>query len=211
MTRAVVISLIIIALSVAVTLYYYPHLPDNIPSHWNAAGDINGYMPRIWAVSLIPVITLLMLGLFVLLPKIDPLKRNWPAFRKYYDGMIVVFVLFMSYIHMLVLVAGLGMDYNMVWFMVPAISVLFYYTGILLGNARRNWFGGIKTPWTLSSDRVWNKTHRIGGKMFRASAVIALAGMAFGEWVIWFVIVPALFTAAYTVVYSYVEYRRERK
>ena len=211
MTRAVVISLIIIALSVAVTLYYYPHLPDNIPSHWNAAGDINGYMPRIWAVSLIPVITLLMLGLFVLLPKIDPLKRNWPAFRKYYDGMIVVFVLFMSYIHMLVLVAGLGMDYNMVWFMVPAISVLFYYTGILLGNARRNWFVGIKTPWTLSSDRVWNKTHRIGGKMFRASAVIALAGMAFGEWVIWFVIVPALFTAAYTVVYSYVEYRRERK
>jgi len=211
MTRAVVISLIIIALSVAVTLYYYPHLPDNIPSHWNAAGDINGYMPKIWAVSLMPVIALLMMGLFVLLPKIDPLKRNWPAFRKYYDGMIVVFVLFMSYIHMLVLVAGLGMDYNMVWFMVPAISVLFYYTGILLGNARRNWFVGIKTPWTLSSDGVWNKTHRIGGKMFRASAVIALAGMAFGEWVIWFVIVPALFTAAYTVVYSYVEYRRERK
>ena len=95
--------------------------------------------------------------------------------------------------------------------MVPALAALFYYSGVLIQNARRNWFVGIRTPWTLSSERVWNSTHRIGGKLFKAAGLIALLGLAFPDYAIHLIIGPVLLFTAYLVVYSYLEYRKQEK
>jgi len=160
MRKSVWISLAIIFLSFIVSAYLYSQLPENMPSHWNAAGDVDGYMPKIWALFMMPLVNLGLLGLFVLIPIIDPLKHNIEKFRKYYDGLVVLLILFMSYIHFLTLVAGLGVQFNMTLAMLPALGFLFYYMGILTENAKRNWFVGIRTPWTLSSEKVWNRTHK---------------------------------------------------
>jgi uncharacterized membrane protein len=95
--------------------------------------------------------------------------------------------------------------------MTPAMAVLFYYCGVLVENAEKNWFIGIRTPWTLSSDSVWKKTHKLGGKLFKINGVIALLGMLFGQWAFFFVIVPAIFVSFYTILYSYLEYQKEKK
>jgi len=88
--------------------------------------------------------------------------------------------------------ANLGYEFNMVQMMVPGLGILFYLLGVVLGKAKRNWFVGIKTPWTLSSDKVWDKTHVLGGKLFKIAGVIAFAGMVLPDYAIWFAVVPIL-------------------
>ena len=89
------------------------------------------------------------------------------------------------------------------------LGLLFYYTGILLEHAERNWFIGIRTPWTLSSERVWKKTHKRGGILFKISGIIAAFSIFFQAYAFYFTIIPILLVALYTIVYSYYEYERE--
>jgi len=89
------------------------------------------------------------------------------------------------------------------------IGILFFYIGILCENAKRNWFIGIRTPWTLSSERVWEKTHKIGGKLFKIAGVIAFFGVFFQSYALFFILVPVISVAAYTIIYSYFEYQKE--
>ena len=93
--------------------------------------------------------------------------------------------------------------------MVPAFSALFYLAGVMLSKAKRNWFIGIRTPWTLSSDRVWDKTHRLGAKLFKASAIIGLFGIVFINYAFVLMIAPVLASAVISIVYSYMEYNRK--
>jgi uncharacterized membrane protein len=93
-------------------------------------------------------------------------------------------------------------------FLIPAFSGFFYYLGILIEHAKRNWFIGIRTPWTLSRDEVWEDTHRIGGRLFKGSALVALLGLFVPTYGLAFVMLPILFSAFYTTFYSYFRYRK---
>jgi len=95
--------------------------------------------------------------------------------------------------------------------MIPAMAALFYYCGILVENAKRNWFIGIRTPWTLSNEKVWEKTHKLGGKLFKAAAIIILFGIVLKGYALLFILVPVIFVSFYLIVYSYVEYQKEVK
>jgi uncharacterized membrane protein len=97
----------------------------------------------------------------------------------------------------------------MITFLSPALAILFYYSGILIENAKMNWFIGIRTPWTLSSDKVWDKTHKIGGKLFKIAGVINLLAIFYQNYTIFFIVVPVIIVSIYTVVYSYFEYQKE--
>jgi len=122
---------------------------------------------------------------------------------------VVLFLLFMFYIYLISVVWNLGVRFSFIQFLVPALSVLFYFCGVLIGKTKRNWFIGIRTPWTLSSDRVWDKTHALGRKLFKVAAVINLLGIFFPRYVIWFVLLPLVLLSVYLVFYSYCEFRKE--
>ena len=96
-------------------------------------------------------------------------------------------------------------------FIVPAIAILFFFIGILVENAKRNWFIGIRTPWTLSSAKVWDRTHKRGGRLFKIAAVIAFFGVFFPDYSVWMVLIPILLVSVYTIVYSYLEFKKEKK
>ena len=201
----------IIAISFLIGIYLYPQMPERMASHWGAQGEVNGYASRFVGLFLMPLISVFIFLLLMAVPKIDPFKKNIEKFKNYYEGFILFIILFLFYIYALSLAWNLDYRFNMTTMMTPALGLLFYYTGALTENAKRNWFIGIKTPWTLSSDIVWAKTHKLGGKMFKASGIIALSGIFFPKYAIWFILVPALFTAVYTFVYSYVEYKKLKK
>ncbi|RLG13335.1 MAG: hypothetical protein DRN66_04360 [Candidatus Nanohalarchaeota archaeon] len=205
------IILIILLISFAVGICIYPQMPDKMASHWNAQGEVDGYMSKFWGVFLMPTVSVGLFLLFLLMPKIDPLKANIEKFRKYYDGFIVMMIAFLFYAYALTIAWNLGFVFNMTQFMMPAMGLLFYYIGILTEKAKRNWFIGIRTPWTLSSEKVWNKTHNIGGKLFKAVGVIALLGIFFPKQMLFFVFFPVIFVAGYLIVYSYVEFQKEKK
>jgi len=156
-----VVAVALVLASFAVGVYVYPQVPDMMPSHWNASGQVDGYMPRLPALFLIPFGSLLLVGLFLLISKIDPLRRNIASFRGYYDGFVELFAFYLLYIQCLMVASALGYRFNVVQLLFPAAGALFIDMSLLLGKARRNWFIGIRTPWTLSNERVWAETHRV--------------------------------------------------
>jgi uncharacterized membrane protein len=210
MKKNTIVVLIIIVVSFLVSIYFYPVFPDKIASHWGIDGNVNGYMNKFWGLFLMPVISLVMLLLFIILPKIDPLKENIKKFEKYFDTFILLIILFLFYIYILTILWNIGVIFNMGQFMAPALGVLFLYTGVLIENAKRNYFIGIKTPWTLASENVWNKTHKLGGKLFKISGIICMFGVIFPDFAFYFVIIPVIFSAVYSFVYSYIEFKKEK-
>jgi len=203
------LALFLVVLSFIIAVYEYPSMPERMASHWNYKGEIDGYMPKLWGLFLMPVLSLVLLVFFFLIPGIDPLKQNIKEFIGYYDGFILAFTAFLFYLFVLTILLNQGYGFNMTQSLSPAFGMLFYYLGILMKNAKRNWFVGIRTPWTMSSDVVWEKTHTLGGKLFKLSGLIALVGVFSADYGLFFVIVPILVFSAYLVVYSYLEYQKE--
>ena len=195
----------------ALTIAIYPTAPDRIVSHWNAAGQADGYMSKFWGLFLIPLIMTGFVALFAVLPRIDPYKKNYEKFRDYYEGFILLFVFFMLAIQIQIILWSIGYQISPNLTFPVLIGILFIYIGFLLGHAEQNWFVGIRTPWTLSSKTVWKKTHQLGGKLFIIAGVISCAGIFAGAYAFWLILVPALAVAVITVAYSYYEFQKELK
>jgi len=206
--KAVYIALFIILVMFAAAIYFYPSMPDKVASHWNAKGEVDSYMSKFWGLFLMTLFAIGLLLLLSVIPKIDPLKKNIAKFRNYFDLFIVLIMLFFAYIYGLTLAWNLGFYYNMTNMIIPALAGLFYFIGIFLEKTKRNWFIGIRTPWTISSERVWNKTHKVASKWFKVAAVIFIVGLFFGDKVVWFVIIPVVVVSFGAIVYSYFEYQK---
>jgi uncharacterized membrane protein len=200
-----------IIITFALTIAIYPTVPDRVVSHWNAAGQADGYMSKFWGLFLIPLIMTGFVALFAVLPRIDPHKKNYEKFRDYYQGFILLFVLFLLAIQVQIILWSSGYQISPNLTFPLLIGMLFIYIGFLLGHAEQNWFVGIRTPWTLSSKTVWKKTHELGGTLFKIAGVVSCAGIFAGAYAIWFILVPVLVVAVYTVVYSYIEFQKELK
>jgi len=205
-----IMILFLILLSFLVGAYFYPQLPEQMVTHWGSGGEPNGYMSKFWGVFFLPVILLGMSLLFLYLPKIDPLKKDFVGFKKYYNAFIVITIAFLFYVYLLSIVWNLNFVFNMTQFVIPAVGALFFYLGTVLGHVQRNWFIGIRTPWTLSSDSVWDKTHKLGSKLFKIAGLLIVVGIFFEKYLIWFILVPTILITLILFVYSYLVYREEK-
>jgi len=211
MKKSEIIILIIILFSFIISIYFYPQMPNKIVSHWNAQGVVDGYMSKFWGLFLIPFILVGLALLFIIIPNIDPLKKNIEKFKKYYDGFIILFFIFMLSFHLQVILWNLGIKISPNIIVPISVGILFFYTGILCENAKRNWFIGIRTPWTLSNEKVWEKTHKLGGILFKIAGVIAFVGVFFQRYALFFIIIPLISVSICTIIYSYFEYQKELK
>jgi uncharacterized membrane protein len=181
-------------------------------SHWNINNQVDGYISRFWGAFLMPLISLGLLVLFMLIPQIDPLKANIAQFRGYFNIFILLLIVFMAYLHGLTLAWNLGYTgFNMGSALLPALGLFIFFIGFLLEKAKRNWFIGIRTPWTLSSDKVWDETHRLGATLFKVSGLLAILGAFLPEIAFWLMFVPLIGSSLFLVIYSYVLYAREER
>ena len=211
MKKILIIALTIIVISFIIGVSLYSYFPDRIASHWGPNGEVNGYMPKFLGLFLMPIISIGIFILFYFIPKLDPLKKNYQDFQKYYDSFILIMIIFLFYIHILTILWNLHVVFNMNHTLIPALGFLFFYIGILVKNLKRNWFIGIRTPWTISNDKVWKKTHILGSNLFMISGVITLFGIFLDGYFIWLVLVPILISSIWLVIYSYLEWRKEQK
>jgi len=208
-----IIVLVLIAAATLAGLLLWNQFPEQMASHWNENDQVDGSMSKFWGVFLMPLVTLGLFLLFQIIPNIDPLKANIAKFRGVFNLFITFFIGFMMYIHALTLIWNLGYTgFALSKAMLPAMGLLFILIGSLLRQAKRNFFIGIRTPWTLSSDTVWDKTHQLGAVLFMASGVLAVIGGFFGGMVaFWMLFVPLIGSTLFLLVYSYVLYQRETK
>ena len=213
-TRTTTIIVLVLILGATLAgLLLWNQLPEQMASHWNQDDQVDGYMSRFWGAFMMPLMTLGLFLLFLVIPAIDPLKANIAKFRGVFNLFIVFIIGFMLYIHALTLLWSLGYTgFEMSKAMLPALGILLILVGYLMRQSKRNWFIGIRTPWTLSSDYVWDKTHQLGSLLFMASGVLAIIGGFFGGMVaFWLFLVPLMGSTVFLLVYSYVLYQSETK
>lgn len=206
-----ILGLAIILIAVVFSAAVYSRLPDRMASHWGFNNEVNGTISRFWGAFLMPLISLGMLALFLLIPNIDPLKANIATFRSIFNGFILAIVVFLLYLHVITIMWNLGyQSFQMSTVLLPGMGLLFIFAGLLMRQAKRNFFIGIRTPWTLSSDRVWAQTHRVGAVLFILCGVIAMLGTFLpGPAAFTLVLAPILVAALFLVVYSWWLYREE--
>lgn len=199
----------LVAVSVIVSAVFYPRLPERIPTHWNAHGQVNGYGSKWVTLGLFPLATLAMWGVLRFLPTIDPRRENYAKFQGTYD-LVMNLVLTLILLLQGVAIAG-ALGAPIAFRLLPVvIGASFVVLGNAMPRARPNWWFGIRTPWTLSNDRVWERTHRVGGYLFVALGIVTALATLLPETAT-FVVIGVLggATALGTLVYSYVAWRQE--
>jgi uncharacterized membrane protein len=166
-------------------------------------------MSKFWGVFMLPLITVVLVPLFLVIPQIDPLKANIAKFRGVFNWFIVAFVVYMLFVYGLTMAAALGYQFNMTYALLPIVGLLFVGVGYMTGKAKRNFFIGIRTPWTLSSETVWDETHKLGSKLFMVAGVVTIVSAFLGENGIWLMLAALLIAAFVPIIYSYVLWKRE--
>lgn len=204
-------GLVIAALAVVMSIWAYPQLPPTVATHWSLNGTPDGFSSRWWAVAIVPIVLVFMTVVFNVLPKIDPRHENYVKFLSSYWLIANAVIVFLLVAHGLIIAAGLGFSIKIDRLMPLGIGLLFVFLGNFLTRVEPNWFVGIRTPWTLSSDTVWRRTHRTGGWVFVIGGLVLastalLPRAAFLPLLIaTIVIMPAI-----PIVQSYVLWKREQ-
>jgi len=199
--------LALVAGAFAAAALLYRRLPDPVPVHWDAHGHVNGYMPKPWGALVMPLVTLGVSLLLLVLPRLSPRGFRVDRFQATFDLIQTSIVGFLFFATLLVLLAGAGFGVSVARAVPLGVGVLLVVLGNVLGKVTKNFFVGIRTPWTLASDEVWLRTHRFGGRVFvLAGLAIAVAGLAEGGATP--ILVAALAAVLLPTVYSYVIYRR---
>ncbi|MBI3081461.1 MAG: SdpI family protein, partial [Gemmatimonadetes bacterium] len=163
MMRSRWLGYVVAALAAAASAWAYPRLPPRVAIHWSLSGQPDGYGSKLLAAVLLPLMILAMRGLLSVLPRIDPKGENYPKFASTYWLIFNGVIVFFGVIHLAVLAYGLGAPVRMDRVVAAGVGVLLIVIGNYITRVEPNWFIGIRTPWTLSSDRVWRRTHRVGG------------------------------------------------
>lgn len=169
------IGLIVAGIALAAAIWAYPQLPPRVATHWNFRGEADGYSGRFVAAFVFPLAILLLAGLAHVFPKIDPKGKNYPKFDDTYWLLINGVLIFAGVMHLALLGNAIGAPVSIRRVTPVALGFLFIVVGNYLSRVQPNWFLGIRTPWTLSSDTVWRKTHRLGGRVFVIAGVLFMA------------------------------------
>ncbi len=207
-----ILPIVFILITIIASFYFYAHFPDQVPIHWNIEGEVDNYGSREVGAYLFPGIIVGMYILFLLIPKIDPKKERYEQFRKVYHIFKGFMILFMALIYFIASFNALGYKIPVGTWVPVGVGLLFIVIGNYMSKIKMNWFMGIRTPWTLSSEEVWNKTHRLGGKAFIFAGIIMMLMWLLPIKVKTPVFIVILIIAGLVpVVYSYILYSKENK
>ncbi len=206
--RKNILPLIFLSLSVIIAVYYNNRLPNIIVTHWDMQGNPNDYTSRAFGLFIIPLISLFSFAGLHFLPKLDPYKKNFSQFEQYYRQFVIFILGFFLYLQLITCLWNYYQNFNLISFLVPSFTAIYYYIGFLLSKTKRNWFVGIRTPWTMESDLVWHKVHQLGSVLFKISALIGLLGLFFPKLAFFFIIIPLLSSTFFLFVYSYYIYQK---
>ena len=204
--------LLLAVVGVVASLAVYQRLPETMAVHWDMDGNPNGWMPRPFGAFFGPVFLLVLWQLMRVLPRIDPRERNYARFGDAYDTIVAASLLLVLATHGIVLAEALGHHVSVARVVPALVGVLFVVIGNVMPHMRPNWWFGVRTPWTLSNDRVWARTHRLAGFSMTAAGVAMIVAALLLPARLGIPVLLAA-TVAATVgpaVYSYLTWKREQ-
>ena len=210
-TKREIIPIVLIVLAFILGFYLYPKLPDQIPGHWDYKGEVDAYTSKNFAIFFYPSITLGLYLLLTFIPLIDPLRKNYNSFSRYYFLFRLIFVCFFLTLYFYSLWAGFGTEININYFVVPLFSFLFIFLGLFMPKIKKNYFVGIRNPWTIHSEKVWTKTHQFSGKLFIGAGIISILSLLVPLYSFFIFLFAVILAAIIANVYSYLVFRKIEK
>ena len=202
-----IISVLFLLIAASIGVFNYGDLPAEIPSHWNAAGEIDDTMGRFWGTAFMPLMMLGMILMFELIIWLSPAGFRLDQFKDVVGIVLLLTLGFLLTVYIAQIMIALGMAVSMDRVVMIGIGVLFIVLGNFFGKMRKNFFIGIRTPWTLASDEVWARTHRFGGWVFVLTGIAILAGGPLGAPLQ--IMIGAIIAAAMLpTLYSLILYKR---
>lgn len=187
----------------------FNRLPAEIPLHWNLDGTVD-YSSKntIWVLSSIALLLPIALNIT---PKIDPRGDNYKRFGKYYDGFCFIIVLVFVALNAITLSEALFPGkLSVVSIIIVMIGIVFVYIGNMMPKVKNNFTFGLKTPWTLADPDVWNKTHRLGGRLFFIiGALMIISGLFLKDTITFFItVVGTISIVIIPIIMSYIWYTK---
>jgi uncharacterized membrane protein len=219
MTRWLYLSVALTLLALGASLYLYElrydDLPEKVPVHWDLNFNPDGYVAKDGALGIFLLLPLVMAGVCLLtmvLPWLSPRRFEVDTFRSTYGYVMMLVVALMGYLHVATLWAALDAAQNRTIFMrffLGGIFLFFALIGNVLGKVRRNFWMGVRTPWTIASEAVWNQTHRLAAWLFVAAGLVGFAlVMVLPPSAAWVVFALIIVASLVPVIYSLVLYKR---
>lgn len=203
---------IVLALLFGASLWAWGQVPADasIPVHWNAAGQADRYGGKFEGLMLLPLVTVGVVLLLALVPRIDPRRANIARSGKAYTAVWGGVLLLMLVLHLAILANVLGYAFNLSTVVIIAVGLLFLVIGNYMGKVRQNYMFGIRTPWTLSSPYAWNKTHRLGGRLLVLVGVLTLVSAIWSSTAAFIIMTASvLITVAVLCIYSYQMWKQD--
>ncbi len=185
------LGIFITIITLVSSLYFYQNFPETVPIHWNIYGQPNGWSGKKFAAFFFPGLILILYFMMIVLPTFDPMKQRYQEFSKTYQIIRIALVLFMSTLYFLTSLNALGYEIPINKAVPFGVGLLFIILGNLLPKVKKNWFVGIRTPWTLSNEDVWDKTHKLGGKIFMVCGFLMILGVFFN---------PKIYAELFTII-----------
>lgn len=201
-------GLLVLAAAVAFSLWAAPQLPERVATHWGVSGEPDGWSSKTTLLAMMPLIAVGVTLLMLVLPKIDPRKASWAQHGGTYWTLVNLMLAFFALLHVMTVGYNIGWAIDISTMVVAAVGLLFAAIGNLMTRMRPNWFMGIRTPWTLSDDTIWRKTHRVGGYLFTAAGLVMVAAALLKvPGLVFVVLVVVGVSVLVPITYSYVLWR----
>ncbi len=208
-----VTAAVVVLLMLAISVWAWPQIPEGaqVPIHWGIDGRANGWAPKPIALLGVPLLTAGIALLLAFAPRLDPRYDNLARSATAYLGVAFAVLALMLVIHSAAILAATGRAIDIGTVARLAVGSLLIVVGNFLGKTRSSWVFGIRTPWTLSSERSWARTHRLGGYLFMlVGAATIVAGAFAPQGVAAIVLLGGLGAVVVTVaVYSYLVWRND--
>lgn len=202
----------LILLSFAFSWFFINNFPERVAIHWDINGNPDNFSNKYSAALSIPIVILLIYLLLTFLPNIDPKKDRYSEFSKIYNHFRSLIVFFMLFVYLVSGFNNLGYNISVAKLIPTSIGVLFFLMGFYMKDIKMNYFVGVKTPWTLSSEYVWDKTHKFSGKVFMFSAFLLFLTAFVPSFYKMTLLISALVLIIFsTTIYSYLVYIKENK
>jgi uncharacterized membrane protein len=207
--REIIVLSGIMILALGILIYMVPEFKDASANEWNMHGEDEAFSPKVLGLFSIPFVYIGLIILFIIIPLIAPLKSDIKSVKNYYYAFMIIITIILVYVHILNMIWSVERHISKLQLISPALGMLFYYMGLTLPHLEKNHLFGIRTRWTMKSLSVWRKTHDMGGMLFKACGLVAIAGVALPEW--WFktIVYLVLATMLYLIYYSYKEYQKQ--
>lgn len=208
-----VVNGLLVAAMAAVSAWGWQSIPDGaqIPTNIGLDGNAYRHTDKEQYLMLMPAIGLGLTLFLAILPFLDPRRANIAASGKFWNAAAMLSVGLLAYVHALLVWAAAGNKFDLTSALIPGLSILFIGIGNYMSKTRSNWFGGVRTPWSLSSEYAWERSNRWGGRMMTLSGLASLGAWFVLEANLAFALLIGLviLSAVVSVVLSYVFWRAD--